>query len=62
MVTAGPFEKFKGVFSEAVILEPLRVARVYVEDDYSGAKSRMICCSTFGSTTRVSPLSGSFSE
>ena len=33
-----------------------------MEDDYSGAKSCVICCSTFGSTTRVSPLPGSFSE
>ena len=30
--------------------------------DQRSAKSRVICSSTFGSTTRVSPLSGSFSE
>ena len=41
---------------------PLSGGAVELAVDHSGAKSRVICCSTFGSTTRVSPLSGSFSE
>ncbi len=36
---------------------PARVPAVY-----RAAKSRVICSRTFGSTTRVSPVSGSFSE